>query len=54
MKPLPGVYAVHFAGDRWLSIAPDQRAMHGRTFERIELRTADMAPRTICERDQKK
>ena len=42
---LPGIYSVRAVGDRWLMVAPDGHAVPGgRTFERRELRAADMAP----------
>jgi len=39
MKPLPAIYAMTCVGDRWLAVAPDERAMHGRTFDRLEIAT---------------
>jgi len=42
---LPEIYAISAVGDRWLMTAPDEHAhARGRTFERRELRAADMAP----------
>jgi hypothetical protein len=42
---LPGIYSVSAVGDRWLMVAPDGHALpRGRTFERRELRPADVAP----------
>jgi hypothetical protein len=41
MKPLPDRFAIHGAGDRLFAISPDERAMHGRTFERRELHVDD-------------
>jgi hypothetical protein len=42
---LPEIYAVAAVGDRWVMVAVDEHAhARGRTFERRELRAADMAP----------
>ena len=42
---LPEVYAVAAVGGRWVMVAPDEHALPGgRTFERRELRPADLAP----------
>ena len=38
MRVLPGVFSIHRTADgRLLAVAPDEWAMHGRTFNRIEL-----------------
>jgi hypothetical protein len=40
MKPLPPIFAVQGAGDRWLAISPSGRP-HDRRFDRQELRAID-------------
>ena len=51
---LPGMYAVQRVGDRWLVVSVNEWSLAaGRTFERREMRAADVALAPPCPRPEK-
>ena len=51
---MPGMYAVQRVGDRWLVVSVNEWSLAaGRTFERREMRAADVALAPPCPRPEK-
>jgi len=51
---LPDMYAVQRVGDRWLVVSVNEWSLAaGRTFERREMRAADVALAPPCPRPEK-